>query len=223
VILPLLIFVSSLALAIAGCGGDEGGTAKPPGGAARAKRQPRPAQGEAKVLWRAPDNALERTVEAGLAPERKEFLIHHVHAHLDVFLDGQPVAVPAGIGINIDDPGVKRFEEPDGSFSYGGIDPACRKACISPLHTHDRTGILHTESKTPKPNTLGQFFTEWGVRLSEACVGKYCDPKPVAFYVNGKPYEDDPRAIQLTDGKEIAIVIGTPPAKIPKTADVSNA
>jgi hypothetical protein len=43
------------------------------------------------------------------------------------------------------------------------------------------------------------------------------------FYVNGKPYADDPRAIKLTDRKEIAIVIGTPPAKIPKTADLSNA
>jgi hypothetical protein len=223
VILPLLIVTSALVLAVAGCGDDEGGTAKPPGGAARAKQQPRSADGDAKVLWPAPDNPLERTVEAGLSPEPKEFLIHHVHAHLDVFLDGQPITVPAGIGINIDDPAVRRFEEPDGSFSYGGIDPPCRKPCISPLHTHDRTGILHTESKTAKSNTLGQFFTEWGVRLSESCVGKYCDPKPVAFYVNGKPYQADPRAIELTDHKEIAIVIGTPPANIPKTADLSNA
>jgi hypothetical protein len=221
--LPLLIVVSSLVLALAGCGEHEGGTAERPDRAPRAEQQPRPADGDVKVLWRAPDDSLKRTVEAGLDPERKEFLIHHVHAHLDVFLDGEPIAVPAGIGINIDDPAVQRFKEPDGSFSYGGIDPACRKSCISPLHTHDGTGILHTESKTPKPNTLGQFFTEWGVRLSESCVGKYCDPKPVAFYIDGKPYEGDPRAIELTDRKEIAIVIGTPPAQIPKTADFSNA
>jgi hypothetical protein len=223
VTLPRIIVVSALVLALAGCGEDEGGTGERPNRAPKAEQQPRPANGDAKVLWRAPDNPLERTVEAGLDPERKEFLIHHVHAHLDVFVDGEPIVVPAGIGINIDDPAVRRFKEPDGSFSYGGIDPACRKSCISPLHTHDVTGILHTESKTPKPNTLGQFFTEWGVHLSESCVGKYCDPKPVAFYVNGKPYDDDPRAIELTDRKEIAIVIGTPPATIPKTADLSNA
>jgi hypothetical protein len=222
VTLPRLIVVSSLVLAIAGCADHEAGTAESPDGAPRAEQQPRPADGDARVLWRAPEDPLERTVAAGLDPERKEFLIHHVHAHLDVFVDGEPIAVPAGIGINIDDPAVRRFKAPDGSFDYGGIK-RCRKACISPLHTHDGTGILHTESETPKPNTLGQFFTEWGVRLSESCVGRYCDPEPVAFYVNGKPYAEDPRAIELTDRKEVAIVIGTPPATIPKAANFDNA
>jgi hypothetical protein len=222
VTLPVLIVVSSLVLAIAGCGDHEGGTAEPPGGAPRTEQQPRPADAAARVLWRAPKDPLDRTVRAGLDPARKEFLIHHAHAHLDVFVDGEPIAVPSGIGINIDDPEVRRFKAPDGSFDYGGIE-RCRKPCISPLHTHDGSGILHTESATPQPNTLGQFFTEWGVRLTESCVGKYCDPEPVAFYVNGKPYPEDPRAIELTDRKEIAIVIGSPPAKIPKTADFTNA
>ena len=61
------------------------------------------------------------------------------------------------------------------------------------------------------------------MRLSESCVGEYCSPEPIAFYVDGKPYTEDPRAIELTDRKEIAIVIGTPPPQIPKTADFSNA
>ena len=91
------------------------------------------------------------------------------------------------------------------------------------LHTHDATGILHTESKSPEPNTLGQFFMEWRVRLSEFCVGEHCSPERIALYVNGKPYQQDPRAIELTDRKEIAIVIGTPPPEIPKTADFSKA
>jgi hypothetical protein len=222
-ILPLLIVVASLVLAVAGCGDDEdAGTGESPGQAPRAEQEPAPADADARVLWPAPPDPLERTVAAGLEPERKEFLIHHVHAHLDVFVDGEPIAVPAGIGINIDDPDVHRFQEPDGSVSYGGIT-RCRKPCISPLHTHDGTGILHTESATPEPNTLGQFFTEWGVRLSESCVGEYCSPEPIAFYINGEPYTEDPRAIELTDRKEIAIVIGTPPAEIPKTADFSKA
>jgi hypothetical protein len=217
------VAVAVTAIGLAACGDDGGGTAEPPGGAPRTEQQPQPADADAKVLWRAPADPLARTVRAGLDPERKEYLIHHVHAHLDVFVDSKPISVPAGIGINIDDPAVHRFKDADGSLSYGGIDPACRKPCISPLHTHDNSGILHTESKTPKPNTLGQFFTEWGVRLSDSCVGKYCDPKPVAIYVNGKPYAGDPPAIELTDRKEIAIVIGTPPPNIPKTADLSNA
>ena len=48
-------------------------------------------------------------------------------------------------------------------------------------------------------------------------------PELIAFYVNGKPYQQDPRAIELTDRKEIAIVIGTPPPRIPNTADFSSA
>lgn len=174
------------------------------------------------VSWPAPDDPLERTVEAGLEPEAKEFLANHAHAHLDVFVDGTPVQVPAGIGINIEDPDVMTFPEPDGSFTYGGIK-LCRKPCISPLHTHDSTGILHTESATPEPNTLGEFFIEWGVRLDDSCVGEFCSPEPIEFHVNGTPYTQDPRAIELADQTEIAIVIGTPPDEIPKTADFSVA
>ena len=136
----------------------------------------------------------------------------HPQVDLDVFADGKPIVVPAGIGINVRDPEVRKFMDAGGGVGYGGIR-RCRKPCISPLHTHDATGIIHTESKSPRPNRLGQFLTEWGVRL----------PEGVAVYVNGKSYRQDPRAIDLTNGKEIAIVIGIPPKAIPKTADFSNA
>ena len=185
------------------------------------KPAPKPAQGAAP--WPAPADALRLTLAAGLRPERRETLTYHVHAHLDVFVNGRRVVVPAGIGINIKDPDVKVFTDtPDGSKAYGGIE-LCAAVCISPLHTHDNSGILHTESATAVPNRLGQFFTEWGVRLGRACVGGYCRPSSIEFFVNGNRYGGDPRAILLTDHKEIAIVIGTPPTKIPKTADFSNA
>jgi hypothetical protein len=175
----------------------------------------------AAVLWPAPPDPLDRTVAAGLEPGQQEHRANHVHAHLDVFVDGQPITVPAGIGINIDDPDVGTFDEPDGSVSYGGIE-VCAKPCISPLHTHYASGIIHTESATPEPNRLGEFFIEWGVTLSDSCVGEYCSPKPIAFYVDGEPYAQDPREIELTDHKEIAIVIGSPPPQIPSTADFSK-
>ena len=211
-------------MAVGGYGGaQEAGTAASPVVSPRAGQPPPAASSaEATVLWPAPPDPLERTVAAGLEPEPKEFLINHVHAHLDVFVDGQPIVVPAGIGINIDDPDVRRFDEPDGSVAYGGIE-LCSTPCISPLHTHDGTGIIHTESASPEPNTLGQFFTEWGVALSDSCVGEYCSPESIAIYVDGEPYTGDPRAIELTDRREIAIVIGTPPPQIPKTADFSRA
>jgi hypothetical protein len=221
--LPLAIAIAFLVLGAAGCGDDDDGAAsESPSQTLKAEQQPASSDAEAAVLWPAPTDPLDRTVAAGLKPERKEFLIHHVHAHLDVFVDGKPIAVPAAIGINIDDPEVKRFNDAEGAVSYGGIT-RCHKPCISPLHTHDATGIIHTESSSPEPNTLGQFFTEWGVRLSESCVGEHCSPERIAFYVNGKAYQQDPRAIELTDRKEIAIVVGTPPSQIPKTADFSEA
>ena len=170
--------------------------------------------------WPAPSNPLELTVAAGLVPQPKELFFNHSHAHLDVFIDGQAIVVPAGIGINIEDPGVRHFQNPIG---YGGIG-LCDRPCISPLHTHDETGMLHTESVDPAPNTLGQFFTEWGVELSETCVGEYCAPTtPIAVYIGGELYDGDPRAIELTDQKVIVIVVGTPPAVIPSTADFSRA
>ena len=182
-----------------------------------------PAPASGAVPWPAPPNPLARARAAGFVPRAFETLEHHVHAHLDVFVDGVPVVVPAGIGINTADPGVHKFVT-DGQPSYGGISPPCAQACISPLHTHDVTGILHTESPTNVDNTLGEFFTEWGVKLNASCVGGYCKPQwKIAVYVNGKSVgATDPRSIRLTDHKEIAVVIGTPPAHIPATGDFSQ-
>jgi hypothetical protein len=144
--------------------------------------------------------------KAGLVPERAEFLEFHVHSHLDVFFNGEPVTVPAGVGIDTSNPSVV-------SDSEGvGLRHECDKPCISPLHTHGPDGVLHTETKTPKPNTLGQFFIEWNVALAPGRVGDY---DKVKMYVDGQALDGDPRKIELSDGTEIAIVIGEPPGEIP--------
>jgi hypothetical protein len=199
-----------LMLILAGCGGGGKKAASP------AKPAPTPAKGA--VPWPAPADPMKLTLKAGLTPETHEFVFLHVHAHLDVFVNGEPVVVPAGIGIEIHDPAVHRFKVSDGSTGYGGISPPCAKPCISPLHTHFRDGILHTEAKRNQFNNLGEFFTEWNVRLTPRCVGGYCRPAaPVTIYVDGTPYGGNPRQIQLEDQKEIAIVIGMPPAVVPST------
>jgi hypothetical protein len=153
---------------------------------------------------------------AGLTPELFEHLTYHVHSHLDIFVNGRPIPIPAGIGINTRDPGVKSGNLPDGSIGYGGIE-RCRLPCISPLHTHADYGLLHTETSTPSPNRLGQFFTEWAVRLDRRCVGGYCKPDSIVVYVNGKRFSGNPRNILLANKTEIAIVIGRPPKTIPSS------
>lgn len=211
---------SVLILGLAACGGGASApsatTDDAPPTTARAKM---PSEGAAP--WPAPANPLALTKEAGLEPERKESLVYHVHAHLDVFVNGEAVPVPAGIGIDIANPGVQTGQA-FGGQAYGGIR-LCDEPCISPLHTHDVTGVIHTESLDQTPNTLGQLFTEWDVRLDESCVGGYCRPDTsVAIYVDGEPYSGDPAEIDLTDRKEIAIVIGTPPAVIPASFDFTG-
>ncbi len=174
---------------------------------------------DATDVWAVPDDPMGLTVEAGLTPEVKEHLDHHVHAHLDIFVEGEPITIPAGIGIDTTNPGVREFQE-RGEIIFGGIEE-CAEPCISPLHTHDVTGILHTESPIRENNTLGQLFVEWDKRLDDECVAIYCED--VAVYVDGERYEGDPAGIELTDRLQIAIVIGTPPAEIPGTADFSKA
>jgi hypothetical protein len=174
--------------------------------------------------WPAPPDPMARARAAGLEPETAESLQHHVHSHLDVFVDGRAVPVPAGVGIDIHNPGVHTFGRGD-RISYGGITEPCSSPCISPLHTHDRTGIVHTESATAENNTLGELFTEWAVRFDGSCVGSFCQPDvPISVYVNGKRVAlDRAAATELTDQEEIAVVIGRPPAKVPASADFSAA
>jgi hypothetical protein len=174
-----------------------------------------PASAASAPAWPAPTDPMKRARLAGLVPEVNEHLQYHVHSHLDVFVDGRRLEVPAGIGIDAKSPDVQHGQLQDGSTAYGGIR-RCRKVCISPLHTHAHLGVLHTETSKPQPNRLGQFFVEWGVRLDTRCVASYCKPKtPVHIYVNGKLQSGDPRQILLRDHSEIAVVIGKPPAHIP--------
>jgi hypothetical protein len=219
--LRIVVAAASLAIGVAACG--TAPAASPPPASPSAGGVAPPSGQAAALDWPAPANPMELAVKAGLKPQPKEFLNTHVHAHLDVFVDGKPVAVPAGIGVKIDDPAVQVQDMPDGTKRYGGID-LCNEPCISPLHTHGVDGILHTESAEAKPNTLGEFFVEWGVALDASCVATYCSPATtIAIYVDGTLTPGDPRVIQIIDRREIAIVIGTPPATIPKSADFSNA
>jgi hypothetical protein len=124
----------------------------------------------------------------------------HIHQHLDIFVSGKKIPVPALIGIN------------DGAF-------------ITELHTHDASGIIHVESGKVQPYALGQFFGVWGVRFSKRCIGGYCAApgKPLRVYVDGKLYSGNPDDLVLKNHQEIAIVYGKPPKKIPKTYDFEAA
>jgi len=163
--------------------------------------------------WPRPENAIQWVAAAGLPAFKSEQLFFHVHAHLDVFVDGQPVVVPAGIGIG-GDPNAKVGTQ--NGQQVAGLVATCSKPCISPLHTHDESGVLHVENDKERQINLGQLFTEWGVRFNATCVGGDCAPdKPYTAYVNGQQFNGDAATIVLKDLEEIAVVIGTPPSTIP--------
>jgi hypothetical protein len=119
----------------------------------------------------------------------------HIHQHLDVFVKGRRVTIPAGVGIGIQ-----------------GLQPF-----FSPLHTHDSTGVVHVESPVVKTFTLGQFLAVWGVRFTPRCLGGYCmrGANTIRVYSDGKLVTGDPRALPLDEHEEIVIAYGTK-AELPK-------
>ena len=150
----------------------------------------------APAPWPAPQSVIRYISAAGLPALPSELLNYHVHAHLDVFVNGVSQPVAAGIGID---------------FLAGQI---------SPLHTHDTTGIIHIESGAPTTFTFGQFLTEWGLRHDNGCVAAYCPPAtPVRTFVNGTPTDGNGEQVALERYEEIAVVIGTPPASVPDHYD----
>jgi hypothetical protein len=203
---PLIPLAMALLAACGGGGGVSPGYSASP--------VPPPPAGAA--LWPLPSDPMSLARQAGLIPGTHEFFTYHVHAHLDVFVNGRPVRVPGGIGIDIADPGVHRggtSRDP----SYGYIK-RCPRPCISPLHTHDVTGVIHIEAPARNQFTLGQFFHEWGVRLDGSCAGSYCQPGArVVVFVDGKRHQENPTTIGLASHEEIALVIGAPPSSIPST------
>ena len=65
-------------------------------------------------------------------------------------VDGQRVTVPSGIAIDIKAPiGITKTPSLDGTTIQYFVT-LCAAPCLSPLHTHDPTGLIHTESKKPK-------------------------------------------------------------------------
>jgi hypothetical protein len=145
--------------------------------------------------WPTPDHVPERVVAAGLPHSATEYLTVHYHAHLDIFVNGSPEPVASSIG---------RVDQ-----DY-----------FSPLHTHATSGMIHIEAARDERFSLGMLFTEWGVRLTDNCVGGYCRPAtPISAFVNGKADGEPLPTIVLMKGEEIALVIGSPPSSIPSRWD----
>jgi hypothetical protein len=111
--------------------------------------------------------------------------------HLDVIVDGQPVIVPSGIGIDA---------------------PARR---VAPLYTSDDSGIVHVTSNSDQDVfTLGQFFDEWQVPMTRGRLGGL-RAAPVAVYLDGSRVAGAPGSVLLTPHLQIAVTYRPGPAAVP--------
>jgi hypothetical protein len=192
-VVATLACVGVVVALVAGGGGDAA-----PGSAG--STQPAAASGLAGVQdapppWTAgnEDGLEARLRTLGLPALTAEGQVLHIHQHLDVLVDGDPVEVPAGIGID------------------------ANQQFISELHTHDATGIMHVEAPKRDAFTLGQFFSVWGVPLSASQLGglRTGDGKQLRVWVNGNAVSGDPAKVVLASHQEIVVAYGAP-SSMPK-------
>jgi hypothetical protein len=134
----------------------------------------------------------------GLPPlSPTESVVFHIHQHIDIVVDGQPVTVPLQVGITA-----------AGEFAV--------------IHTHDTSGVIHVESPVQKDYTLGEFFDVWGVLFTKNCIGGLCTngTKTLTVYVNGTKLTTDPTKLVLQAHQEIVVAYGNTadlPKPIPKS------
>ena len=157
----------------------------------------------AAILWTiAPDTLLSSAPSSSssliidnIRCETVEYATFHIHAHLDIFINGKPYIVPSQIGIIPD-------------------------KCIYWIHTHDDTGIIHIESPENRNFTLGQFFNIWNKKFNNTQIfDNVVDGNKnnaLSVYVKGEKVNAvDYRDIKLNSHDEIAIVYGKLPDTIP--------
>jgi hypothetical protein len=119
-------------------------------------------------------------------------------AHLDLFVDGARVTVPAKIGV--------------------------RPTCAYWLRTLDDDGVVTIASPQRRSFTVGDLFDIWGAPLSsQRFLGFAIGPeRPLRAFVDGRRASGSVRAIALRDGREIALVAGRRPARIPSGFDAGS-
>ncbi len=144
--------------------------------------EPEPAvMRETAPPWAAPRDAISYIAAAGapelsLGDDADPWILR-----IEVTVDGTPVEVPAHIGVDR------------------------RRAIQAPLHTHDVGGEVWLEGEGNHDATLGQFFTLWGVRFDDDCLGAACGGLTVT--ADGAPVAD-PAGLVLRGNKLVEVSVG---------------
>ena len=183
----LVALVMSATLGIAGCAAGSNGapTSDAAAGAGDANGGPT-LDGASMPPWPAPADVPPRVAQAGLdlGPMGTA---EHYHPRLQVVINGREVPVPPNIG----------------------VDPAT--GAMSAVHTHEGDGTIHIEADTVgEVFTLGQLFTQWGVKLSASQVGGVqAEPgERVELTSNGREVTGNPMDLRLEPDQQIVVALG---------------
>ena len=134
----------------------------------------------------------------GVESSSSEQVLFHIHAHLQIYVNGEQKLIPYGIGIV---PPYQLVASQDGPFVGGGN-------AFYWLHTHDETGVIHVESPQQRTFTLGDFFDIWHQPLGPDRIGPLTGQ--ITAFVNGQPVSGDPRNIPLDAHSVIQLDLGGP-------------
>ena len=134
-------------------------------------------------LDKAPKSAAQ--VIDGISCNTNEYTVLHNHAHLDVFVNGNSIIIPAQIGI---------------------VD----NTCLYWLHTHKIDGVIHMESPKSLEFTLGQFVDIWKATNEFPISGA-----TQKIFVNGQAVSTSLSDTKINQHDEIVLVYGNAPSQIP--------
>lgn len=165
-----------------GCSGDPADDGAP-GQAGRASEGTAELDQTSMPPWPAPTGVPARVAEADLDLGPMG-MADHYHPQLQIIIGGEQVPVPANIG----------------------VDPAT--GAMSAVHTHETDGTIHVEAGTAgEVFTLGQLFTEWGVKLTTTQIGgvKATPGEEVTVTSNGVTVPGAPEALRLEAEQEIVV------------------
>ncbi len=123
----------------------------------------------------------------GIYCDSLEQTAYHIHAHLTIYINGQPVSIPQGVGISSD------------------------QSCLYWLHTHTSDGVIHIEAPKKVSPTLGDFLDIWGQGFSQLGFhNQLASSADWVVYVNGKQVTSDFNHLVLQPHQVITIAYNSP-------------
>ena len=136
----------------------------------------------------------------GVYCDQLEQTAYHHHVHLTIYINGQPVPLPAGMGIPVSQSG---------------------PICYYWLHTHASDGIIHIEAPSQHALTLQNFLHVWQNFASSnpqvAFPTQLSLPDGWTIYVNGKQVNGDFSKIDISSDQAwhelITLMYNSPKAK----------